>query len=74
MGAWNSALRGLGDRVRSGISTSRGKVCGDMDGNEMNPQDFTVRGVEKVKPKPEDAAHEQIALEAAREGIGSFEK
>lgn len=38
----------------------------DMDGNEMNPQDFTVRGVEKVKPKPEDAAHEQIALEAAR--------
>ena len=40
-----------------------------MDGNEMNPQDFTVRGVEKVKPKPEDAAHEQIALEAAREGI-----
>ena len=23
----------------------------DMDGNEMNPQDFTVRGVEKVKPK-----------------------
>ena len=41
----------------------------DMDGNEMNPQDFTVRGVEKVKPKPEDAAHEQIALEAAREGI-----
>ena len=41
----------------------------DMDGNEMNPQDFTVRGVEKVKPKPEDATHEQIALEAAREGI-----
>ena len=43
----------------------------DMDGNEMNPQDFTVRGVEKVKPKPEDATHEQIALEAAK-ASGSF--
>lgn len=41
----------------------------DVDGNEMNPQDFTVKGMEKVEQKPEDAVHEQIALEAAREGI-----
>lgn len=41
----------------------------DTDGNEMNPQDFTVKGIEKTEPKPEDAEHEKIALEAAREGI-----
>lgn len=41
----------------------------DADGNVMEPQDFTVRGVEKTGPKPEYAAHEQTALQAAREGI-----
>ncbi len=41
----------------------------DADGNEMNPQDFTVKGIEKTEPEPEHAEHEQIALEAAREGI-----
>ena len=41
----------------------------DIDGNEMNPQDFTVKGVDKTEPKPEDAEHERIALKAAQEGI-----
>ena len=41
----------------------------DIDGNEMNPQDFTVKGVYKTEPKPEDAEHERIALKAAQEGI-----
>lgn len=41
----------------------------DTDGNEMEPQDFTVTGIERTEPRPEDAEHEQTALEAAREGI-----
>ena len=41
----------------------------DADGNVMEPQEFTVRGVEKTEPRPEYAAHEQTALQAAREGI-----
>lgn len=41
----------------------------DTEGNEMNPQDFTVKGIEKEEPKPENAEHEWIALQAAREGI-----
>lgn len=41
----------------------------DTDGNEMNPQDFTVKGIDRVLPQPKYAAHEKVALEAAREGI-----
>ncbi len=41
----------------------------DTDGNKMNPQDFTVTGVEKVQPQEKYAAHESIALQAATEGI-----
>ncbi len=41
----------------------------DMDGNEMNPQNFTVKGIEKVEPRPEDSVHEKGALDAAHEGI-----
>ena len=41
----------------------------DTDGNEMNPQDFVIRGVDRTEPDPAFAAHERIALEAAREGI-----
>ncbi len=41
----------------------------DEDGNEMNSRDFTVTGIEKVQPRQEDAEHEAIALQAAREGI-----
>jgi len=41
----------------------------DTDGNEMNPQDMTVTGIEKTEPQPENAEHEAIALQAAREGI-----
>lgn len=41
----------------------------DIDGNTMNPQDFTVTGMERVSPDPAFAAHEAVALRAAREGI-----
>lgn len=41
----------------------------DEDGNEMNPQDFTVQSVERVYPQEQYAAHEAIALQAAEEGI-----
>lgn len=41
----------------------------DADGNEMNPQDFVVKSVEKADPRTEHAEHEKIALQAAREGI-----
>lgn len=41
----------------------------DTDGNEMNPQDFTIKGIDRVEPQPRFALHEKIALEAAREGI-----
>ena len=64
MGAWNSA---------SGLVTEYGReyqlhVEGfvDMDGNEMNSRILRSEVWKKVKPKPEDATHEQIALEAAR--------
>lgn len=41
----------------------------DTDGNEMNPQDFVVTGVEKTKPLPQYAEHEKIARVCAQEGI-----
>lgn len=41
----------------------------DTDGNEMNPQDFVVTGIEKTEPDPADEEHEKTALQAAREGI-----
>lgn len=41
----------------------------DTDGNQMNPQDFTVKGPDTVLPLPQYAAHEQVALDAARDGI-----
>lgn len=41
----------------------------DTDGNEMNPQDFTVSGIEKVLPDEKYAEHERIARQAATEGI-----
>lgn len=41
----------------------------DTDGNIMNPQDFTVKGMEKTEPRKQDAKHEEIALQAAAEGI-----
>ena len=41
----------------------------DEDGNEMNPQDFTVTAPERVRPQEKDAAHEAVALQAAEEGI-----
>ena len=41
----------------------------DTDGNEMTPQDFTVTVPAMESPKARYAAHEEIALRAAREGI-----
>lgn len=41
----------------------------DVDGNVMDPQDFSLKSVKKEEPKPEYAEHEKIALDAAREGI-----
>ena len=41
----------------------------DTDGNMMNPQDFVVKGIDKVLPEPEYQEHEAIALKAAHEGI-----
>lgn len=41
----------------------------DTDGNEMNPQDFTITGAEKAEPLEQYAEHEKIALQAATEGI-----
>lgn len=41
----------------------------DTDGNEMNPQDFVVKGVDKVEPLEQYAEHEAIARQAATEGI-----
>lgn len=41
----------------------------DTDGNEMNPQDFEVESPERVLPQKEYSSNEDIALEAAREGI-----
>lgn len=41
----------------------------DTDGNEMSPQDFTVKAVDRSEPDPTFSEHEKIALQAAREGI-----
>ncbi len=41
----------------------------DTDGNEMDPQDFTVKCLDRVLPLPEHAAHEAVALQAAQDGI-----
>ena len=41
----------------------------DMDGNIMEPQDLTVRTLPKSMPDPVYAAHDEVALQAAREGI-----
>lgn len=41
----------------------------DTDGNVMNPQDFTVKGMEKTEPRKQDAQREEVALQAAAEGI-----
>ena len=41
----------------------------DTDGNEMNPQDLTVTGIDREEPKAEYAGHEAIALQTAQEGI-----
>lgn len=41
----------------------------DEDGNEMNPHDFVVTGIEKTEPLQEYEEHETVALECAREGI-----
>ena len=41
----------------------------DTDGNEMNPQDFEVESPDRVLALRENYSNEEIALEAAREGI-----
>lgn len=41
----------------------------DVDGNRMEPQDFTVTGIAKAEPQEKYAEHEKIALQAATEGI-----
>lgn len=41
----------------------------DTDGNEMLPTAFQVQTEPKAKPDPRYAAHEQIALQAAQDGI-----
>lgn len=41
----------------------------DTDDNVMKPQDIVVRTLQKSMPDPIYAEHDQIALEAAREGI-----
>ena len=70
MGLW---VVGIGLR---GFATEPGKqymlhIEGfrDTDGNEMNPQDYPITVASMEQPKEEFAAHEAIALQAAREGI-----
>lgn len=41
----------------------------DTDGNEMNPQDFVVKGIDKTEPDAKYEEHEKIARQAAAEGI-----
>lgn len=41
----------------------------DTDGNEMNPQDFTVTSVTRMKPEEKYKEHESVAYQAAAEGI-----
>ncbi len=69
-GLW---VAGIGLR---GFATEHGKVYNlhvegftDTDGNEMNPQDFAISVPAMQEPKSEYAAHEEIALRCAREGI-----
>ena len=70
MGLW---VVGIGVR---GYATENGKTYTlrvegfvDTDGNEMNPQEFPVDVPPMGAPQEEYAAHEQVALQAAREGI-----
>lgn len=41
----------------------------DIDGNVMEPQDITIKTLPKPMPDPFYAEHDDIALQAAREGI-----
>jgi beta-glucosidase len=41
----------------------------DTDGNTMNPQELKVRTLPKVTLDPAYAEHDEVALQAAREGI-----
>ena len=41
----------------------------DMDGNKMNPQDFVIRSIEKTEPSAENKKTEDVAYQAACEGI-----
>ncbi|HHV10775.1 MAG TPA: hypothetical protein GXX75_10925 [Clostridiales bacterium] len=41
----------------------------DTDGNRMNPQDFIVKGIDRVSPEAKYQEHEAVALQAAQEGI-----
>ena len=41
----------------------------DTDGNKMIPQEITVRTLPKAMPDPAYEEHDEIALQAAREGI-----
>lgn len=70
MGLW---VVGIGLR---GFATENGKVYtlrvegfADTDGNEMDPQEFPIDVPPMEQPREEFAAHEQVALQAAREGI-----
>lgn len=70
MGMWI-----LGIPLR-GIVNSYGKVYKlhvegykDTDGNFMNPQDFEITAGEKRLPDEKYAMHEEVALQAATEGV-----
>lgn len=41
----------------------------DADGIEMEPQDIVVKTLPKVQPDPAYKEHDEVALQAAREGI-----
>ena len=41
----------------------------DVDGNEMNPQDFVINSIERVEPQEEHKERERIAEQIAEEGI-----
>ena len=41
----------------------------DTDGNKMEPQDITIRTLPKPEIDPAYAKHDEVALQAAREGI-----
>ena len=40
----------------------------DTDGNEMDPAEFPIKCTDRVLPQESDAAHEAVALQAARDG------